>query len=69
MHLYAANPQPATRFRDSIGNRPFWRRNPPGRQIFADCCGRQRPAKNLVVQVYFDGLKYFCADGKGCKAK
>ncbi len=69
IHVYRGLDQPATRFCDvelSHGRR-CWFRYPGGRLLFATCCGRRRPAKNLRVRVYYDVIQAFCAPGKGCQ--
>ena len=40
---------------------------PPERLIYAHCCAKKRPAKNLVVQSYYDCTMIWCAEGHGCK--
>ena len=30
------------------------------------CCHRRRPARNLEVTVFYDGVRYWCRPGKGC---
>ena len=67
LHIYTAPMQPATRFKDDVGERAFWIRNPGNRLRYAYCCGKYRPAKNLLVQVYYDAIDYWCKPGKGCK--
>ena len=66
--LFRARKQPATRFRDIYhsGRGPLVR-NPPNRLFLCRKCYKQRPAKNLIVQVYYDGIYYWCARRKGCK--
>lgn len=63
-HVWIERCQPATNFRDPfIGNRIRW----PARRLFAcDDCGERHQARNMVVQVYYDCIKVFCAKGKGC---
>jgi hypothetical protein len=39
----------------------------PEKLIYAHCCGKQRPAKDCLVQCYYDGLSIWCAPEKGCK--
>ena len=40
---------------------------PANRLLWCECCGKRHPAKNCVVQSYYDGLNVWCVDGKGCK--
>lgn len=35
--------------------------------VFCQCCCRKRQVRNCVRQVYYDGMEYWCAEGKGCK--
>lgn len=67
MHVFSAEPQPATRFVVVAGDRRHWITNPARRQLFAACCKRSRIAKNLVAHVYYDGTWLYCKKGKGCK--
>lgn len=67
VHIYTAKLQPATRFKDDTGARTFWIRNPGNRLKLTACCHERRPAKNLLVQVYYDRNYFWCKEGKGCK--
>lgn len=67
MHIFRAKDQPATRFLDDALGSRHWTTHPGNRLLRADCCKKQRPAKNLVVQVYYDCLRFSCRAGKGCK--
>lgn len=69
IHVYAAKRQPATRFRVDLDGRGIWIRSPARRPMFARCCKRMRIARNLLVQVYYDGVYASCRPGKGCKEK
>ena len=68
-HIYGAVLQAATRYRDDCGKKKFIGRNPRNRLLRTRCCGKKRPAKNLMVACYYDCIMFFCAEGKGCKAK
>ena len=61
--------QPATRFKDRNGFAEMWFRFKPRHLCMTRCCHRPRWAKYLRVQVYYDGLYFWCSDGHGCKAK
>ena len=41
-------------------------RNAPNRLLPTFCCRRRRPAKNLDVKVFYDGVYVYCRAGKGC---
>ena len=66
-HLYTVPSQPATRFVDRSMARPIWFRCDPRRLWWTDCCGQRRWAKYVRVQVYYDGVRRWCADGHGCQ--
>lgn len=51
-----------------VVTRRFVTRFAPNRLLPTWCCLRRRPAKNLVVRVYYDAVAAHCAPGKGCKA-
>ena len=75
LHIHVAMSQPATRYRVDLSTivagevkpRGFWCKNPGGRLLFAMCCKKRRPAKNLVAHSYYDGTWFYCRPGKGCK--
>lgn len=67
MHIYTANMQPATGYVDQCGEIEFSGGYTPYQLIYCRCCGKKRRAKNCVVQCYYDGLRIWCAEGKGCK--
>ena len=69
VHIFTAPAQPATRFVDRHGPRPMWFRNKPRWQLFTDCCRQRRWAKYVRVQVHYDCIHRFCADGHGCRKK
>lgn len=61
VHIYTAPLQPLTMFVD-----PFI--GPPAvtcsarRLYYCHECGRRRWAKNLVIQVFYDGSRIYCAE-------
>lgn len=67
IHVYTAGLQPATHFTDSTFDPPVSDGYRARELIHARCCGKRRRAENLVVQCYYDGRNFWCADGKGCK--
>lgn len=69
LHIYTANLQLATKYIDNTFEQPYEYTNKPNRLIYARCCGKKRPAKNLVVQCYYADTPYWCAEGKGCKSE
>ena len=67
-HIFSASNQPATDFMD-------YTFGPPERIVCSPfairrCwkCRKRRIAKNLTVQVFYDGNRYFCSDTI-CKIK
>ena len=68
VHVYVAASQPATRFVDRHSGKAFWSRCNPRRLWWCDCCRKRRWAKYVRVQVYYDGIRRWCAPGHGCKA-
>ena len=67
MHIYTARMQPATNFIDQCGAVEYRGGFKPYEMIYAQCCGKKRPAKNCVVQCYYDGISIWCSEGHGCK--
>ncbi len=67
LHIYTAKFQSATDYLDQCGEVEFRGGFEPEKLIYADCCGKQRPAKDCVVQCYYDGQSIWCAPEKGCK--
>lgn len=65
--VYTALRQPATCWTDTHCDPPITLRWPGNRLLVCRCCGQRRPAKNCVVQSYYDAVMIWCADGKGCK--
>lgn len=64
MHIFTAGNQPATRYKTDFG---FWMTIKPTRLLWCWNCDKRRQAKNLVVQSYYDGDRFFCKDG--CKKR
>ena len=69
VHLYTAPAQPATKFRDThtVSGRALVFTTPRYRLLWTSCCRKRRPAKNLLVHVYYDEMRYVCRPGKGCR--
>lgn len=67
LHIYTTEKQPATGWTDTHSGEPIQMGWPPEKLIYAQCCGKKRPAKNLVVQSYYDCTMIWCAEGHGCK--
>lgn len=67
VHIYTASSQPATAFTDHNFDPPYQSGFAPNKILWAECCGKRHRAANLVVQCYYDGLRIWCAPGKGCK--
>jgi hypothetical protein len=65
-HIFAVASQPATRFVDRNGPKPMWFRIKPRSHRWAHCCRKPRWAKFLRVQVYYDGVYFWCSPGRGC---
>lgn len=67
IHIYCANPQPATDWQDLSGETPLRFQLDPEEQVYTICCNTLKPAKDCIVYCYYDGPRFFCAEGKGCK--
>jgi len=67
VHIFTAPSQPATNFVDRTCDRPIRFRCKSRRLFRTDCCGIRRWAKYVRVQVFYDCIHCFCADGRGCK--
>lgn len=67
IHIYTAKKQPATDYVDACGTPPFHGGFKPYTRLYTYCCGMTRRARYCVVQCYYDGLRVWCADGRGCK--
>ena len=62
-HIHTAHSQPATEFQDEAGGIV---RNHPRHLLWCNACAKRRWAKYMVVQVFYDGLRFWCAPGHGC---
>lgn len=67
VHIYTAKIQPATNWTDNNGLQPFTVQWSANRLLWCLCCDKRRPAKNCVVQSFYDTLYIWCASDKGCK--
>ena len=67
LHIYTETTQPATGWTDAHSGEPMQMGFEPDALIYTRCCGKQRPAKDCVVQCYYDGTYIWCAAEKGCK--
>ena len=65
-HIYTETMQPATGWTDTYSSEPMQMGFEPEEMIYTNCCNMQRPAKDCVVQCYYDGLSIWCAPDKGC---
>lgn len=63
VHVFQAKGQPATRFVDRNIDPPITTRLSPRHQLHCYLCERRRTAKNLVVHVYYDCIRFFCREG------
>ena len=66
MHIYTETMQPATGWIDAHSRDPLRMGFEPEKLIYTDCCGKQIPAKDCVVQCYYDRVAVWCAKNKGC---
>ena len=67
LHIYRCAQQPATGFTDHSFDPPHTHAYAPRRLLWAECCGKRHRAENIVVQCYYDGWRFWCSPGKGCK--
>ena len=67
MHLYRAVGQPATAFSDETFDPPMAGGYPADKMLFCDSCDECWPASQMVVQCYYDGRRFWCAPGHGCR--
>lgn len=67
LHIYWAGQQPATAFSDKTFDPPMAGGYPADKMIFCDSCDECWPASQMVVQCYYDGRRFWCAPGHGCK--
>lgn len=70
LHVYVAKHQPAHRYRVALfEEKGFWVRCKPRALRLCFRCNRHHYAKNMVVQVYYDGVYLWCKPGHGCTVK
>lgn len=62
-HVFTTVDQPATKYLDRNIEPPLKCTNNPRRQLRCYTCGRVRWAKNMIVHVYYDCTRFFCAEG------
>jgi hypothetical protein len=67
LHIHTQGLQPATGWIDTHGPEPMQSGFSPEDLLYPDCCNKPRLAKDCVVQCYYDGLKVWCGEDKGCK--
>ena len=67
IHIYTETMQPATNYTDTHGYEPMQMGFDPEQMIYTECCGKRIPAKDCMVQSYYDALRIWCAPEKGCK--
>jgi hypothetical protein len=67
VHIYVAAGQPATAYVDDSFDPPMEGGYPADKMIFCDGCDECWPASQMVVQCYYDGRRFWCANGHGCK--
>jgi hypothetical protein len=67
VHIYTAERQPATSYIDNNFDEPREFGFAPDRLLYTECCRVRRPASDCVVQCFYDGLRIWCAEGKGCE--
>lgn len=65
IHIYRADNQPATRFRDC--GTGFIMKSRKRELARAYCCNKLRRMGNLWVQSFYDDTRFFCKKGKGCE--
>lgn len=66
-HIFTAALQPATSYADATFDPPMFGGYAPGQMIFCEACDECWPAAQMVVQCYYDGRRFWCAQGHGCK--
>ena len=69
IHIYSASLQLATAFVDDCGEVEMRSGYAPDKMIFCDSCDECWPASQMIVQCYYDGRRFWCANGHGCKDK
>ena len=66
IHIYTASMQPYTQYTDHTFDPPWECSTPGGRLVYCECCNKRRFARDVVVQCFYDGLRLWCAPGRGC---
>ena len=66
-HIFTAPMQPATNFVDRNGDKPMRVKCSPHALKRCWKCRKQRRAKNLFVQVFYDSIRYWCKNRHKCK--
>ena len=66
VHVWRADPQPATRWFVWLDNRRLWTRWSPFKRLRCYECGRRRIARNLIVHAYYDEVRVFCKPDLQC---
>ena len=67
VHVYTAPLQPATKYTDDMFDPPALIECSGFKRYTAWCCRKRRQARYLNVQVFYDGIRSWCAPGSGCK--
>lgn len=67
VHIYAESKQSAVKFMDYTFDPPMVHGYGPRKLIYTECCSMRHRAENIVVQCYYDGWRFWCAQGHGCK--
>lgn len=62
IHIYSAGMQPATNFVDKSAGKPMRFRCKPNALRPCSHCRKKHRAKNMLVQVYYDSIRYWCKD-------
>lgn len=62
VHVYTALWHPLTRYPLDLASRRYWIKNKPNALAYCHNCRKQRRARNLKVQVYYDCTIVRCAD-------
>lgn len=69
IHIYTAPTRPVTRFTDASGGQPITITMSTRHLLYTDCCHRKRWAKYVEVQAFYDCIRRWCVDGRGCKIR
>lgn len=67
IHIYVSKKQPATNYVDRTGpGKPMRFRCSPLALRYCSHCRKRHRAKNMVAQVYYDQIIFWCRDEKKC---